>query len=73
MTTLAKIQYFCIMVERTTEFLLSVALLPGQLGSFPQFVFFEHAKLEFTAVLNANFGAYEILHQVTKFREYFGD
>jgi hypothetical protein len=73
MTALAKIQHFYIRVERTTLFSVSVGLLPGQLGSFPQFAFFRHAKLEFTAVLNANFGAYEILHLLTKFGEYFGD
>jgi hypothetical protein len=66
MTALAKIQHFCIRVERTTEFSVSVGLLLGQLGSFPQFAFFKHAKLEFAAVLNDNFGAYEILHVLTK-------
>jgi hypothetical protein len=73
MTVLTKIQYFCIRVERTTEFLVSIGLLLGQLGSFPQFAFFKNAKLEFAAVLNANFGAYEILHLLNKFGEYFGD
>jgi hypothetical protein len=46
MTVLAKIQHFCIIVERITEISASVGLLPGQLGSFPQLAFFGHAKLE---------------------------
>jgi hypothetical protein len=43
-TALTKIQHFCIREERTTEFLVSVGQLPGQLGNFPQIVFFGHAK-----------------------------
>jgi hypothetical protein len=44
MTALTKIQHFCIKVDRTTEFSVSVGLLPGQLGSFPQIAFFGRAK-----------------------------
>jgi hypothetical protein len=73
MTALAKIQHFCIKVERTMEFSVSVGMVPGQLGSFPQFAFFKHAKWEFAAILNANFCAYQILHLLTKFGEYCGD
>jgi hypothetical protein len=60
MTTLAKIQHFCIKVDRNTEFSVSVGLLPGQLGSFPQIAFCGRVKWKFAAVLNANFEAYEI-------------
>jgi hypothetical protein len=73
MTALARIQHFCISVERTTEFSVSVSLLPGQLGSFPQIAFFRRAEWKFSAKSNANFEAYEILHLLTKFGQYFGD
>jgi hypothetical protein len=43
-TTLAKIQHFCIRNEGTTEFSVSVGWLPKQLGNFPQFAFSGHAK-----------------------------
>jgi hypothetical protein len=73
MTVLAKIHHSRIRVERTTEFSVSVGLLPGQLGSFPQIAFFRRAKWKFAAVLDANFEAYEILHLLTNFGESFGD
>jgi hypothetical protein len=66
MTALTRIQHFCIKVERTTEFSVSVGLLPSQLSSFLQFAFFGHAKWEFAAVSNDNFEAYEILYLLTK-------
>jgi hypothetical protein len=52
---------------------VSVGRLPRQLSSFPQFAFFRRAKWKFTAMLNANFEACEILHLLTNFGEYFGD
>jgi hypothetical protein len=73
MTALARIQHFCIKVDRIAEFSVSVGLLPGQLGSFPQIAFFGRAKWKFTAESNANFEAYEILHLLTKFGENFGN
>jgi hypothetical protein len=65
MTTLAKIQHFCIRNERTTEFSVSVGRLPKQLSNFPQIAFFGHAKRKFAARLNANLEAYEMLHLLT--------
>jgi hypothetical protein len=73
MTRLTKIQHFHIRVKRTTEFSVSVGLLQGQLGSFPQIAFFGRAKWKFATVLSANFVAYEILHLLTNFGEYFSD
>jgi hypothetical protein len=72
-TALTKIQHFCIRVERTTEFSVSVVQLPGQLGNFPQIAFFEHAKWKFAVVLKANFEACEMLHLLNNFGEYFSD
>jgi hypothetical protein len=66
-TALAKIQHFCIKVERTTEFLVSVGRLPGQLGNFPQFALFGHAKWKYAAVLKANFEECEMPHLLTNF------
>jgi hypothetical protein len=43
-TTLTKIQHFCIRNERTTEFSVSVGHLPKQLGDLPHIAFFGHAK-----------------------------
>jgi hypothetical protein len=72
MTALAKIQHFCIREKRNTEFLVSVGRLPGQLANFLQIAFFGRAKWKFSAVLKANFEAYEISHLLNKFWRIFG-
>jgi hypothetical protein len=59
LTALTKIHHFCIREERTIEFSVSVGLLPGQLGNFPQIAFFGRAKWKFVARLKANFEAYD--------------
>jgi hypothetical protein len=46
MAVLTKIQHVCMRVLRVMEILVSVSLLPGQLGRFSQFEFFGHANLE---------------------------
>jgi hypothetical protein len=50
-------QHFCLRNERTTEFSVSVGLLPKQLGNFPHLAFFGHAKWKLAARLKANFEA----------------
>jgi hypothetical protein len=72
-TAVAKIQNFCIKVESTTEFSVSLGQLLAQLGKFPQIAFFGRAKWKFVAVWKANFEAYEMLHLLTNFGEYFSD
>jgi hypothetical protein len=52
---------------------VSLGRLPAQLGKFPQIAFFGHAKWKFAALWKANFEAYEMLHLLTNFGEYFGD
>jgi hypothetical protein len=47
------------------EFTASVGWLPKQLGNFPQFAFFGHAKWKFAARWKANFEAYEMLYLLT--------
>jgi hypothetical protein len=46
-------------------FSVSVGRLPKQLGNFPQFAFFGHAKWKFTTRSKANFEAYETLYLLT--------
>jgi hypothetical protein len=46
MTVLTKIQHLCMRVMRVTKILMSVSLLPGQIGRVSQIGFFGHANLE---------------------------